>query len=319
MAENYYRVIRGKKYDRRMIELAEGLTAGKGDGRISMNDAKTLLRVVKDSNSYSPIEKQTMEYIRKHFKFTKEGDELFRTEIRKWAASKKNSKKSAAPRKKTDSIVSTSSASASEAESIAAAARTPEAAYAANQKRKSPWLQILLALFLIVAAAALYYFVFYKSGCAKTELPTPKAEAKPAVVESAPAKAEAAPPAPVAGKNNISTEARAKVEKTTLRFTAEKTAVTPTMGKQLDTLAALLKGTGSRLQISGHTCSLGTRAINERISAERANVVKAALVERGVNAADIETRAVADSEPVGDNKTVAGRVANRRVAFKIVN
>ncbi|MBS0616601.1 MAG: OmpA family protein [Spirochaetes bacterium] len=315
MAENYYRVIRGKKYDRRMLELAEGLTSGKGDGRISMNDAKTLLRVVKDSNSYSPIEKQTMEYIRKHFKFTKEGDELFRTEIRKWAASKRGSKQSATPRKKAASIVTTSTASDSEAESVAAAARSPEVAYVANQKRKSPWLQILLALFFIAAAAALYYFIFYKSGCATT----PSVVTKPATLENATAKTEFKPPAQVPGKSTISIEAREKIEKTTLRFIAEKTAVTPAMAKQLDSLADLLKGTGSRLQVSGHTCSLGTRTINERVSDARAQVVKTALVERGVNASDIETRAVADSEPVGDNNTVAGRVANRRVAFKILN
>ena len=51
MAESYYLVIRGKKYDRRMVELADGLTSGRGDGRISINDAKNLLRLVKDSNT----------------------------------------------------------------------------------------------------------------------------------------------------------------------------------------------------------------------------------------------------------------------------
>jgi hypothetical protein len=35
-----------------------------------------------------------MEYIRKHYKFTKEGDEFFRNEIRKWAAKKTTGKKS---------------------------------------------------------------------------------------------------------------------------------------------------------------------------------------------------------------------------------
>ena len=96
--DSYYTVIRGKKYDRRMLELAEGLTSGRGDGRISIADAKNLLRVVKDSNNYSATEKLTMEYIRKHYKFTKEGDEFFRNEIRKWAA-KKGSGKPAKPAK----------------------------------------------------------------------------------------------------------------------------------------------------------------------------------------------------------------------------
>ncbi|HNL54224.1 MAG TPA: hypothetical protein PKI36_07405, partial [Turneriella sp.] len=56
-SDSYYVVIRGKKYDRRMVELADGLTQGRGDGRISINDAKNLLRVVKDANNYSDTEK----------------------------------------------------------------------------------------------------------------------------------------------------------------------------------------------------------------------------------------------------------------------
>ncbi len=84
----YYKEINGKKYDAKLIEAAEKATAGKGDGRISMADAKILLEEVKDGNSYTEIEKDTMEYIRENFKWTSEADEWFRTEIRKWAASK---------------------------------------------------------------------------------------------------------------------------------------------------------------------------------------------------------------------------------------
>lgn len=84
----YYKIIDGKKYDGELIELADKLTAGGGDGRISMEDAKQLLEAVMDGNSYTDIEKDTMSYLRENYNWTEAADEWFRTEIRKWAATK---------------------------------------------------------------------------------------------------------------------------------------------------------------------------------------------------------------------------------------
>ncbi len=85
---SYYKTIDGKKYDAKIIELAEKLVSGSGDGRISMEDAKQLLDAVMDGDTYTDIEKDTMAYIRDHFKWTEAADEWFRAEIRKWAATK---------------------------------------------------------------------------------------------------------------------------------------------------------------------------------------------------------------------------------------
>ncbi|MEZ4891143.1 MAG: hypothetical protein R2779_11530 [Crocinitomicaceae bacterium] len=85
---SYYKTIDGKKYDGTLIELADELTAGSGDGRISMADAEKLLAAVKDGDSYTDIEKETMAYLRENYKWTEAADEWFRTEIRKWAATK---------------------------------------------------------------------------------------------------------------------------------------------------------------------------------------------------------------------------------------
>lgn len=85
---SYYREIDGKKYDRSLLETAEELVEGAGDGRLSKADAEQLLAKVKDGDSYTDIEKDTVKYIRENFKWTDAADEWFRTEIRKWAASK---------------------------------------------------------------------------------------------------------------------------------------------------------------------------------------------------------------------------------------
>jgi hypothetical protein len=85
---SYYKTIDGVKYDGELIELAEKLTSGGGDGRISQADAEQLLAAVKDGDSYTDIEKDTMAYVRDNFKWTDSADEWFRSEIRKWAAEK---------------------------------------------------------------------------------------------------------------------------------------------------------------------------------------------------------------------------------------
>lgn len=84
----YYKTIEGKKYDAELLDHAEKMTSGAGDGRISMADAEKLFEAVKDGNSYTDIEKDSVAYIRENYKWTDAADEWFRSEVRKWAATK---------------------------------------------------------------------------------------------------------------------------------------------------------------------------------------------------------------------------------------
>merc|ERR1719216_225562 len=81
-------VIGGKKYDKAMIDAAK--YGAKGDGVISMADSKLLLKAARPSgtlkDSYDKLEKATMAYVRKNFKFTDAADKLLRTSIAKLAA-----------------------------------------------------------------------------------------------------------------------------------------------------------------------------------------------------------------------------------------
>jgi len=65
--------------------------------------------------------------------------------------------------------------------------------------------------------------------------------------------------------------------------------------------------------VSGHTDSRGNQANNQKLSEKRAASVKSWLVAHGVTAGRINTAGYADAQPIGDNKTAAGRAANRRV------
>lgn len=85
---SYYKTIDGVKYDRELLELADKLTQGQGDGRLSVEDAKQLYEAVADGDSYTDIEKDTVKYLRDNYTWTDAADEWFRTEVRKWAATK---------------------------------------------------------------------------------------------------------------------------------------------------------------------------------------------------------------------------------------
>ena len=84
----YYKEIDGKKYDKEILDLADELTKGRGDGRLSQDDATKLFEAVRDGDAYTDIEKATVAYVRDNYKWTDKADEWFRTEVRKWAATK---------------------------------------------------------------------------------------------------------------------------------------------------------------------------------------------------------------------------------------
>eukprot|EP00413_Alexandrium_margalefii_P006768 CAMPEP_0204512506 /NCGR_PEP_ID=MMETSP0661-20131031/987_1 /ASSEMBLY_ACC=CAM_ASM_000606 /TAXON_ID=109239 /ORGANISM="Alexandrium margalefi, Strain AMGDE01CS-322" /LENGTH=130 /DNA_ID=CAMNT_0051517625 /DNA_START=100 /DNA_END=492 /DNA_ORIENTATION=+ len=82
--------IGGKTYDLVMIEAAKIATKGAGDGRISRSDARLLCKAARPSadgrSSYDAVEKATMAYIRKTYKFTAAGDAAVRRFISGQAA-----------------------------------------------------------------------------------------------------------------------------------------------------------------------------------------------------------------------------------------
>jgi outer membrane protein OmpA-like peptidoglycan-associated protein len=68
-----------------------------------------------------------------------------------------------------------------------------------------------------------------------------------------------------------------------------------------------------KLEIEGHTDSIGGDAYNQRLSEKRAASVRDYLVNSRVSINNTVARGLGKSEPVADNKTAAGRKLNRRV------
>ncbi len=87
-------------------------------------------------------------------------------------------------------------------------------------------------------------------------------------------------------------------------------------GKELDKIATELKKSDNKFTVQGHTDSTGTEAGNLKLSQKRADVVKAALIKRGIKAERVRSKGYAATRPVvKDAKTAADHQKNRRVVI----
>jgi outer membrane protein OmpA-like peptidoglycan-associated protein len=73
-----------------------------------------------------------------------------------------------------------------------------------------------------------------------------------------------------------------------------------------------------KIRIDGHTDNVGDPKSNKKLSEQRAEAVKRALVKRGLSSGRLETRGLGETSPIAPNTTGGGRQTNRRVEFIIV-
>jgi len=74
---------------------------------------------------------------------------------------------------------------------------------------------------------------------------------------------------------------------------------------------------GCSIVIEGHTDNVGPAAYNRKLSRQRADVVRAALIKRLGSAPQIQVAGFGEERPVADNRTQEGRLRNRRVLISI--
>lgn len=73
-----------------------------------------------------------------------------------------------------------------------------------------------------------------------------------------------------------------------------------------------------KINVYGHTDSIGTNEYNQRLSENRAKSVMNYIVSRGVNPARIAFEGFGEEYPIESNETAEGRFRNRRVEFDII-
>ncbi len=82
----------------------------------------------------------------------------------------------------------------------------------------------------------------------------------------------------------------------------------------LETIAQQIKNSGdTKFLVNGHSSAEGTEQRNMALSVDRANAVKAYLVNNGISSGRLMTKGFGEAQPVADNSTESGRVLNRRV------
>jgi len=80
------REIDGTRYDAGLLKTAEKLVSGRGDGRLSREDAEAILAKITEGGTYTQLEKDTIAFILDEFEWTEAAADWFGTELGKWRA-----------------------------------------------------------------------------------------------------------------------------------------------------------------------------------------------------------------------------------------
>ena len=74
----------------------------------------------------------------------------------------------------------------------------------------------------------------------------------------------------------------------------------------------------AKFTVEGHTDSVGSDKLNQKLSEERANSVRDFLIDKGIDAGRLTAIGYGESKPIATNNTRAGRAQNRRVEINLV-
>ncbi len=103
-----------------------------------------------------------------------------------------------------------------------------------------------------------------------------------------------------------------------LNFQTASTELTPDSVQNVTDLTAILKAyPNAQITLTGHTDNTGDADANQRLSVDRANVIKTMLVSGGVASDRISTAGYGQSRPITANYTDEGRARNRRLELTV--
>ncbi len=101
-------------------------------------------------------------------------------------------------------------------------------------------------------------------------------------------------------------------------FDTAKFSLRPLAREKLAKVAGIVSGhPGLRLDVEGHTDSVGGDEYNQRLSEQRGSSVRDYLIQQGMLTDSVTTKGFGQAEPVASNDTAQGRQQNRRVELVI--
>ncbi|MBS4042218.1 MAG: OmpA family protein [Chitinophagaceae bacterium] len=106
-----------------------------------------------------------------------------------------------------------------------------------------------------------------------------------------------------------------------IQFNSSSAVLTKNAVAELKKLVTILKDHAEikKVMIDGHADNSGKADFNLKLSAQRAEAVKAYLVKNGISADRLVATGYGDTKPVADNATKEGRSENRRVEFNVTD
>jgi outer membrane protein OmpA-like peptidoglycan-associated protein len=115
-------------------------------------------------------------------------------------------------------------------------------------------------------------------------------------------------------------ETNASVVLKNIFFDVNKYDLKPESEAELDKLVQLLNENPTlKIQISGHTDSVGKDADNLKLSDNRAKAVVNYLIDKNINPARLSAKGYGETQPVAPNRTDEGRAMNRRTEMKVIS
>ena len=101
-------------------------------------------------------------------------------------------------------------------------------------------------------------------------------------------------------------------------FDTAKYTLRPAAREKLAKISGILLAHPSlKIQVEGHTDSVGGEEYNQRLSEQRAATVRDFLVQNGISMNNVSAVGFGKTRPVATNDTAAGRQQNRRVELVV--
>ncbi len=121
-------------------------------------------------------------------------------------------------------------------------------------------------------------------------------------------------------KQGCQTAFASVLQSNTVNFASGKAEITRDSGATLDKLMAVARRCSGTLdfELGGHTDAAGDRAFNVYLSAQRAQAVADYMAARGLARERLKVIGYGPDQPIASNQTAAGRAANRRIEFKVL-
>jgi outer membrane protein OmpA-like peptidoglycan-associated protein len=101
-------------------------------------------------------------------------------------------------------------------------------------------------------------------------------------------------------------------------FDTAKFSLRPEAREKLAKVAGIVSGhPGLKLDVEGHTDSVGGDDYNQELSEQRGGAVREYLIGQGVAHDSVSSKGFGRTQPVASNDTASGRQQNRRVELVI--